>query len=240
MKIDILYEDDHYIIVNKPSGTLSIPDRHNEELPSVLGWLRRLHTDVFVVHRIDKETSGVLCFTKDAETHKYTSQLFEQRKMKKLYLGIVHGTLQDPKGTIDAPIMEHPVIKGKMIIHQKQGKPSRTDYEVIESLGMYSLLQFDILTGRTHQIRIHMQQIGHPIVCDPLYGKSDPVFISELKSRYKLSKNEEEERPILSRMALHAARLQFTGLQQQVIDIQAPLPKDMQAMLNQCRKWLKK
>jgi 23S rRNA pseudouridine955/2504/2580 synthase/23S rRNA pseudouridine1911/1915/1917 synthase len=136
--------------------------------------------------------------------------------------------------------MEHPVIKGKMIIHQKQGKPSITKFEVMESFGLYTFVKFDILTGRTHQIRVHMQNYGHPIVCDEVYGKVDPVFISQLKKKFKLSKEEEEEKPILQRLALHAFRLCFTDAAGKAIDVEAPLPRDMNAMLKQCLKWMKK
>lgn len=239
-KLEILYEDDHYIIVNKPSGMLSIPDRHNANIPSVTGILRSMYPSIFIIHRLDRDTSGIICFAKDEETHRYTSQLFEHREVKKNYVGIVHGAMIDESGTIEDAIMEHPYIKGKMLIHQKQGKPSITKYDVLESFGLYSFVKFDILTGRTHQIRVHMQNHGHPIVCDTMYGTPDPVFISQLKKRFKLSKDEEEEKPILSRLALHAFRLNFIGVDGKEIDIEAPLPKDMNAMLNQCRKWLKK
>ena len=240
MKPDILYEDEYYVIVNKPSGLLSIPDRHNASIPSVTSILRSLYPSIYIIHRLDRDTSGILCFAKDEETHRYTSQLFEKREVSKNYIGIVHGSMSEESGLIEDPIMEHPVIKGKMIIHQKQGKPSVTRYEVLESFGLYSFVKFDILTGRTHQIRVHMQNYGHPIVCDAVYGKEDPVFISQLKKKFKLSKEEEEERPILQRLALHAFRLHFTDARGGTIDVEAPLPKDMKAMLNQCRKWLKK
>ncbi|MCF8292344.1 MAG: RluA family pseudouridine synthase [Chitinophagaceae bacterium] len=240
MKLDILYEDEHYIIVNKPSGLLSIPDRHNAAIPSVTGLLRSMYPSIFIIHRLDKDTSGILCFAKDEETHRYTSQLFEHRQVKKNYIGIVHGSMANESGTIEDAIMEHPVIKGKMIIHQKQGKPSITKFEVMESFGLYTFVKFDILTGRTHQIRVHMQNYGHPIVCDEVYGKVDPVFISQLKKKFKLSKEEEEEKPILQRLALHAFRLCFTDAAGKAIDVEAPLPRDMNAMLKQCLKWLKK
>ncbi|MDM9327757.1 RNA pseudouridine synthase, partial [Enterobacter hormaechei subsp. steigerwaltii] len=107
------------------------------------------------------------------------------------------------QGSIDAAIMEHPGKLAKMITHVK-GKPSLTDYEVLESFRLYSWLQFHIHTGRTHQIRVHMQHIGHPIVCDELYGDPHPVLLSALKKKFKLSKAAEEEKPLLSRLALHS------------------------------------
>src|SRR5205823_2789516 len=102
-----------------------------------------------------------------------------------------------------------------------------TDYEVKEEFGKYSLVEFIIHTGRTHQIRVHMQELGHPIAVDELYGDGEPVRISAIKRNFKLSKNEEEERPILNRLALHAS--QFS--------IEAELPKDMRALVQQLKKW---
>jgi len=122
-----------------------------------------------------------------------------------------------------------------MIVH-RNGKESLTDYEVLEDFGIYSWLQFRIHTGRTHQIRVHMKDIGHPIVCDSLYGDGKPVLVSSLKSKFKLSKNEEEERPILGRLALHAYQLSFAGTDSQNIHLEAPLPKDLRATLQQLGK----
>ena len=125
-----------------------------------------------------------------------------------------------------------------MIIH-KRGKPAITEYRVAEEFGKYSFVQFRIHTGRTHQIRVHMQYLDHPLVCDELYGDPAPVFISSLKKNYNLSKSEIEERPILNRLALHAERLVFADAAGKTFTIEAPLPKDMRALLQQLRKWKK-
>jgi 23S rRNA pseudouridine955/2504/2580 synthase/23S rRNA pseudouridine1911/1915/1917 synthase len=122
-----------------------------------------------------------------------------------------------------------------MMTHAK-GKPSHTDYQVIERLSPYSLLKFVIHTGRTHQIRVHLQWLGHPIVCDPLYGDGKTVLVSSLRKKFKLSRLAEEERPILSRLALHAAQLCFLDNKDQPQRIEAPLPKDLSATLAQLRK----
>lgn len=239
MKLEIIYEDEEYVIVSKPSGILSIADRHNAELISVARLLRDRYGNILIVHRIDKETSGCICFAKTEQAHKYLSMQFEKRNIEKTYLGIIHGSFDKKDGVIEDAIMEHPVIKGKMIINQKQGKPSSTAYHTLESFGTYSLVEFKILTGRTHQIRLHSANLGHPIVCDALYGLTNPVFISSLKKKYSLSKDELEERPVLSRLALHAHKLKFKTEGGTEIEAVAPLTKDMNAMLNQCRKWLK-
>jgi 23S rRNA pseudouridine955/2504/2580 synthase/23S rRNA pseudouridine1911/1915/1917 synthase len=120
----------------------------------------------------------------------------------------------------------------------KKGKPSLTDYEVVEEFGSYSFVQFQIYTGRTHQIRVHMQWLGHPVVCDNLYGNSEPVFISSFKKKFKLSKSE-EEKPILSRLALHSSCLKIKDANGNAYTIEAPLPKDMKALLQQLKKWSK-
>ncbi|HEX6426850.1 MAG TPA: RNA pseudouridine synthase, partial [Niastella sp.] len=167
--------------------------------------------------------------------HKFLSQAFEERAVEKYYVGIVSGTLPDKQKTIDAPIAEHSVKRGLMIIH-KRGKPAVTDYEVLEEFGKFSLLQFRIHTGRTHQIRVHMQYVGHPLVCDELYGDGLPVKLSSFKRNYNLSKHEEEEKPILARTGLHAKRLHFTDMEGNEHDLQAEMPKDMRALLQQLRK----
>lgn len=238
MKLDLIYEDEQYVFVNKPSGLLSIPDRHHAEFPSVSGELKKRYEQLFTVHRLDRDTSGCICFAKDEDTHRYTSQLFEKREVQKFYTGIVHGTPSERSGHIEQAIMEHPTIKGKMVV-SRQGKASLTDYEVLESFGLFSYLQYQLHTGRTHQIRVHSAFMGHPIVCDELYGNGEPVFISSFKKKFNQSKNELEENPIMKRLALHAFRLTFQSAEGKEINVSAPLPRDMNAMLNQCRKWLK-
>lgn len=233
MRPDIIFENDQFVAVNKPSGLLSIPDRLGQEL-SLKDLLKSKYGDIYTVHRLDKDTSGIIVFAKDEETHKQLSQLFEGREVEKFYLGLVHGKLMNESGSVDAAIMEHPGKTGKMVTHVK-GKPSLTDYTVVESFRIYSWLQFQIHTGRTHQIRIHMQHIGHPIVCDELYGDPAPILLSALKKKFKLSKDAEEERPLMSRLALHSHRLSFT-LNEEKFQLEAELPKDLRAMLQQLRK----
>lgn len=230
----ILKEDENWVAVNKPSGLLTIPDREGKET-SLKQILKNKYGEIFTVHRLDKETSGIVVFAKKEETHKQLSRLFEARETVKIYNGFVLGTPFEKSGTIDEPIAEHPVKKGLMTVYKK-GKESITEYEVLENFKLYSWMQFHILTGRTHQIRVHMKHFGHPIACDELYGDGKPVFISSIKrKKFNLAKNEEEERPILSRLALHASQLTFE-LDQKTYKLEAPLPKDLKALLQQLRK----
>lgn len=221
--------------VNKPSGLLSIPDRHDENIDSVLKILKRMYGEVYVVHRLDRLTSGILLFAKTASAHKHFSKLFEKRKIEKYYTGIVSGRMEKSAGLIEAPIAEHPYRKGEMVVH-KRGKPSSTEYEVLETFNPYSVVRFKLLTGRTHQIRVHAKYINHPLACDPVYGDGKGIFLSGIKKNYHLAPGRLEERPLLDRLALHASSLSFTGPDGESYHIEAPLPKDMNAVLQQLQK----
>jgi len=234
MRIDdyIFFENDDFVAVNKPSGLLTIPDR--EGVNGVKNLLKDKFSAIFTVHRLDKDTSGVVVFAKNETAHKQLSMLFEGRDVEKFYVGLVLGKPPEEEATIDAGIIEHPVKKGMMAINKK-GKVSVTDYKVLQSFRLFSWVQFQIHTGRTHQIRVHMKSIGNPIVCDPLYGDGKPVLVSSFKKKYHLSQKEEEEKPILSRLALHSWKLNFT-LNGQPFNLEAPLPKDLKALLQQLQK----
>ncbi|SFN96395.1 23S rRNA pseudouridine955/2504/2580 synthase/23S rRNA pseudouridine1911/1915/1917 synthase [Chitinophaga sp. YR627] len=231
----IIKETADFVILNKPAGMLTIPDRHDNQLDSLQGLLRKHYGEIFTVHRLDKDTSGVILFAKNEVAHKYYSQLFEGRNVKKFYKGLVNGQLHPETGSVDEAIMEHPTIKGRMVTNRK-GKNALTDYQVLEAFGLYSLVQLQIHTGRTHQIRVHMKHLGHPIAVDELYGTASPVYLSAIKKNYKLGKRVEEERPLLSRLGLHAWQLQFKDQQGEENVIEAPLPKDIQAVVTQLRK----
>jgi len=230
----VIDESDKFIVVNKPSGLLSIPDREGKEI-SLKTLLQEKYGQVFTVHRLDKDTSGVIVFARNEETLKHLSKQFEERQTEKIYVGLVIGSPTTKKGSINKPIAENSVRRGVMIIHRR-GKDSLTDYEVVEDFGIYSWLQFRIFTGRTHQIRVHMQDIGHPIACDEIYGDGKPILLSSIKAKFKLSKKEEEERPILNRLALHAYKLKFSDADGMSFEFESPVPKDIRATLQQLEK----
>ena len=234
MKFETIFENEFFIAINKPSGLLSIPDRFGKD-PSLKSLLQEKLGKIFTVHRLDRDTSGLIVFAKDEVTHKHLSQAFEGRDVEKFYLGLVNGIMMNKEGTIDIPIMEHPG-KTTLMMPHKKGKPSVTDYKVLEEFGLYSLVEFQIHTGRTHQIRVHAKYLEHPVVCDNLYSDGQPVLLSSIKRKFKLSKDELEERPLLNRLALHSHRLIFTDAQGIVHDLEAPLSKDMKALIQQLRK----
>lgn len=231
----VIFENDDFLAINKEPGMLTIPDRHDDTQLSLYKSLNQQYGKIFIIHRLDRDTSGLILFAKNETAHKYFSQLFEQRNIQKKYLGLVRGSMPAKTGSINEPIAEHPVKRGMMTISRK-GKASLTNYEVLEDYGIYSLVQFEIQSGRTHQIRVHAKSIGHPIICDEIYGDGKPILLSSFKKKYKLSQHDLEERPIISRLALHSASLHFKDIHQKDFFIEAPLPKDMKALLQQLRK----
>jgi 23S rRNA pseudouridine1911/1915/1917 synthase len=234
-QFEIISENRDMVVVNKPPGLLSVPDRMQTAV-SLRELLIEKYGSIFTVHRLDRDTSGVILFAKNETAHQFFSASFENRKVTKIYHGFIHGSPPEATGTIDAPIMEHPVQKGTMVIDRK-GKPSQTIYKVIHDYQLYSFVQFQILTGRTHQIRVHSKHLGHPIVCDEVYGDGVPVKLSAFKRNYNLSKNTEEEKPLLNRLALHASQLSLAGINGDPLVFTAPLPKDMSALNKQLEKW---
>jgi 23S rRNA pseudouridine1911/1915/1917 synthase len=228
-KYSMVFQNEDMLVVDKPSGLLSIPDRQQSEV-SLKELLQKQFGDIIPVHRLDKDTSGLIVFARNADFHRYLSMLFEKHQVEKYYLGLVSGCPKDPSGEIIAPIAEHLTRKGMMTVH-RSGKPSHTGYEVLESNPSFSLVLFRLHTGRTHQIRVHAKHIGHPIICDPLYGDGKPVFLSAFKKGFKLGKFS-EDKPLITRLALHAARLVFDdhGTRR---EFEAPVPKEFRVLMKQ-------
>lgn len=233
-KLNIVFENDEFVAINKPSGLLTIPDREQTER-SLKEMLIDKFGSIFTVHRLDKETSGMVLFAKNETSHKFLSRLFEERLIEKFYLGIVIGTPSEKTGSIDASIAEHPLHKGTMHVN-KSGKPSLTTFEVLESHKSFSLVSFQLHTGRTHQIRVHAKHIGHPLACDPIYGDGKSVLLSSVKKKYKLGNHDYEERPMIGRLALHSFKLKFTDASGVNREFIAEMPKEFRALMSQLGK----
>ncbi len=236
--IEIIYQDDDIVIVSKPSGVLTIPDRFDATKLNLYHVLQDLFGEIFVVHRIDRETSGIVCFARNAEAHRTLSQQFESRSAEKFYLALLEGKMHAQEGIIDKPIAESMIEPGKMVI-AKRGKESVTHWRVLEEFAHYSLVEAEIKTGRMHQIRIHFQSDGYPLAVDSVYGKKTAFMLSDVKLRkFKQGKFSEDERPLMSRTTLHAYRLMLTHpVTQERMNFTCEPPKDFQAVLNQLRKW---
>jgi RluA family pseudouridine synthase len=262
----IIYEDDKMLAVDKAAG-LSVGgdrwDNAKDRLDHLLnsyfaedqeqaetdtsqsrmqGKLPRLPFPhrVYTVHRIDQDTSGVVLFAKDAETHKELSILFEHGKVAKRYIAIVHGRPLWKETSCDLPLVPDGDKQHRTIIDKYQGKQSLTKFHFLGSAGHYSVIESLPETGRTHQIRVHLASLGHPIVCDPLYGKPGAmkgILLSSFKKRWQ--GDPIEERPLLARLGLHAAKITLPGLSwlpEKELHIEAKLPKDMAALIRQMEK----
>ncbi len=167
--LEILYEDNDIIAVNKPEGLASIHDSagEKEDLQTLLS--ERCKLKVFVVHRLDKEVSGVIIYAKNAATHKLLNKQFAERTVKKSYVALVHGKMMKDEGSINKPIREFG--SGRMGIDEVKGKPSKTVYKVIKKYPSYTLIELNPTTGRRHQLRVHLYYIGNSIVGDVRYGE---------------------------------------------------------------------
>lgn len=234
---DILFENDSLVAVNKPSGILSVPDRYNPDKFSISGWILGSHPTARPLHRLDYATSGIMIFCTDPEAFGWYSDQFEQRKVSKTYLAILEGRLREQSGIIDKPLFTQ--TNGKVIV-SRRGKGSITQWEVLEHFLHHSFVQANPLTGRTHQIRVHFQSLGHPVLCDTMYGAASEFFLSSVKGRkkYRLSKDQESERPLLSRTALHAHKLKLEDFRtKEEITIESPLPKDLLVVLQKLRQY---
>lgn len=237
IKPEVIFSDQWIIIVNKPAGFLSIPDRFDAAKPNILAYLRRDFPEAMVLHRLDKETSGIMIFARDPDTHRKLSTDFEDHSIRKTYLALAEGYIREDVGRIDKPIGESRSAAGTMII-SPNGKPSQTLYQVVKRYKKYTLAEADILTGRMHQIRVHFKSIGHPLAIDAVYGNSDKLFIYDIKQKGMSYSKFDEEKPLMSRTTLHAFALELIHpTTKEKMRFEAPLHRDFKALLNQLDKW---
>jgi RluA family pseudouridine synthase len=230
----IIYENENIIAVNKAAG---IPvggdrwDESRERLDRLVAEKIKPPSKIFTVHRIDTGTSGLVVFAKNEETHRRLSIAFEGRDVDKRYIAIVHGRPSWQETACDLPLIPNGNKLHQTIIDKYQGKKSLTRFVLLGSAGNYSVIEALPETGRTHQIRVHAAALGHPVVCDSMYGKGKPVMLSEIKRNWR--GDPYEENPLLARLGLHAADL---VMPMESISLHAPLPKDMAALIKQMGK----
>jgi len=215
MKLKILYEDDNIIAVDKPEGISSIKENNKsaETVHSILQ--KEFDEKLFIVHRLDKDVSGVMLFAKNSSTHKFLNKQFENHLIEKKYIALVHGIISENTGLIDKKIRQFG--SGRMGVDEIKGKESRTKFDVLERFNSFTLLKLIPETGRRHQLRVHLYSIGHPIVGDLHYGEKS------------LQKN-------FSRLMLHAEEIEFFIEDEKKMKIKSPLPESFLNILNEVRK----
>ncbi len=225
-KNSILFEDNDYVLVNKPPFISTLEDRNDPV--NVLQVARDFVPDAQVCHRLDKDTSGVLAIAKNPEAYRHLSIQLEDREVTKIYHAIVDGIHDFKDQLVDAPILKQ---NDGTVKISRTGKSAQTTFTTLRVLGSYTLVECRPVTGRMHQIRIHLAKLGASIAGDPLYG-GKPVFLSKIKRGYNLKKNSEEE-ALMKRMALHAFSLEFLDLGGKKVKVEAPYPKDFRVLLKQ-------
>ncbi len=242
-QVDILYIDDHLIAVHKPAGIPVIPDRWSSKRLHLIDLLERFLQQetgstlrqVYTVHRIDADTSGVVLMARNPDMHRELSGLFEEQQIQKTYLAIVRGRPSRPEGIIDLPLSRSSSGK-KLTRIDAQGKPSRTDYRLVEEFRNFALLEVQPKSGRTHQIRVHLRNIGCPLAVDPLYNPGAALAISDIKPG--VHRDLDDRSGLINRLTLHARSLAFLHpVDNRPIEIEAPLPRDFNAALKALRRW---
>lgn len=247
-ELPVLFEDEHLLALNKPAELLVSPDRREPEKPSLVQllhtaiaesppWVKQ-HALSYVMnaHRLDLETSGIILFAKTKPALAFLANLFGTEKAVRGYLALVRGEPPQEQFEVDAKMAPNAVQPGLMRVDIKEGKHARTKVQVLERFSRWTLVRCELLTDRTHQIRVHLRHVGTPLVGDRLYG-GRKLLLSRLKTGYRLKPNR-QERPLLDRAALHAEQLTLphpvTG---ETMTITAPLAKDLSVALKYLRRY---
>ena len=230
--LDIVFEDEDIIVINKPSGMVVHPAPGNESGTLVNALLYHCKGSLSgingvirpgIVHRIDKDTSGLLVVAKNDESHVFLSSLLKDHGIKRVYHAIVVGHYKESKGTVNAPIGRHPVDRKKMAV-VATGREAITHYEVIEEYPSYTYARFQLETGRTHQIRVHTSYIGHPIIGDEVYGGNKTAF-------------EKNNKALLDGQILHAKILSFPHPRtKETVTFESELPSNFKKLLEKLRE----
>lgn len=234
IELDVIYEDEHLIVVNKPPGMVVHPAPGNLKGTLVNALLNRCGKlssggapeRPGIVHRLDKGTSGLVVAARDDKTHRDLARQFKERTVMKRYLALVRGEIKEERGTISAPVGRHPRERKRMAALQSGGRQAETEYSVLERFDGFTLLEVRPKTGRTHQVRVHLAHVGHPLVGDEIYGGKTA---SEKRFHRKILE--------FSRPALHAAGLAFTHpTKGDRLEFTCPLPEDMGRLIEALRK----
>jgi 23S rRNA pseudouridine955/2504/2580 synthase len=229
----IVFENDDYILINKPANIASLDERNADKSQSILRLAKAYHPDAQLGHRLDKGTSGILAIAKNPAAYRHLAMQFEHREVTKRYHAVVDG-IHDFEGiSVYLPIS--PIKDGTAVkIDRQKGKEAETIFNTLKVYRMHTLMECLPITGRMHQIRVHLMCLKAPITNDPTYG-GKPVFLSDLKRKFNLKKDTEEQ-SLIHRVALHARSLTFTLLDGERTIFEAPYPKDFEVLVKQLEK----
>jgi RluA family pseudouridine synthase len=234
--IGVLWSDETLLAVNKPPGISSVHDGNRPDEADLPSLLEREFGALLPVHRLDRDTSGVIVFARNEDAHGALSAQFETRAVEKIYHALVVGNPTWTERTISAPLLVDGDRRHRTLIDAERGKPAVTHVRVLDRLKRHTLAEAVLETGRTHQIRVHLTSLGFPVAVDELYGDGKPIYLSALKPGYRANASG-EELPLIGRLALHAWMLRLTHPETgEPLEIAAPYAKDFNATLNQLGK----
>jgi RluA family pseudouridine synthase len=232
----VLFKDRDLLVINKPAGMLVLPDGYDPEAAHLKDILTPEFGDLWIVHRLDRQTSGVLLLARNSEAHRALNIQFENRQVTKVYHALVSGVPDWTRQMVELPLRADGDRRHRTVVDRRQGKTALTHFRVLERFGNYALIAAAPQTGRTHQIRVHLATLEHPIVVDDLYGDGHELYLSQFKRNYNAS-SRKAERPLLGRLGLHAFSMDFFHpKRKRNMAFQAPYPKDFSAALQQLRK----
>jgi len=232
----LLWSDAAVLVVCKPAGLPTLPDGYDPDAPHLRGVLEAAYGPLWMLHRLDRDTSGVLVLARTAEAHRIINTQFERRQVEKVYHALVVGNPSWEEKIVNLKLHPNGDRKHRTVVDARRGKPSTTHLRILERFRAWGLIEARPKTGRTHQIRAHLAALGYPILADGLYGDGVSLFLSQLKPGYQAGRT--KERPLLERLALHARKLSFAHpVTEETLTIEAPYPGDFERALRQLRKY---
>jgi RluA family pseudouridine synthase len=232
----VIFADDSLLCINKPPGLPTLPDGYEPDKPHIKSILIGSYGPLWIVHRLDRDTSGLLILARTSEAHRSLNLQFENRKVEKVYHALVTGNPAWEERRVSLPLRSDAGREHRTVIDARDGKPALTNLKVLERFGLFALIEAVPETGRTHQVRVHLASQGCAVAVDPLYGQAEPLYLSRIKPRYKTSRG--EERPLLARLGLHAFSLTVIHpVSGEPLVLTAPYPKDFETVLRNLRKY---
>jgi len=234
VKVPVIWSDEHLLVINKPAGLLTLPDGFDPSVPHIKGVLSPSWGPLWIVHRLDRDTSGVIILARSADSHRQLNIQFQERQVSKVYHALVLGNPIWDSKIVDLPLRVNAGRQHRTVVDLREGKQSLTQFKVLERFGNNCLIEAAPQTGRRHQIRAHLYAEGLPIACDDLYGSGSENRLSEINT--SSGDRIGTDQPSLTRSALHARSIELSHpITRKPLSFEAPYPQDFRVTLDKLR-----